>query len=114
VPGRVDFVHRTFLEYLAAEEAVQQHHIQTLIAHAHLDNCETQSLASTSHRVLVHLPTSHDGMSDAQVAPTVRAAALTGATEAVPLPARYARDTRDRAERGWSGVRSFEPERYAE
>ncbi|MFI9810831.1 NACHT domain-containing protein [Saccharothrix variisporea] len=37
VPGRVDFVHRTFLEYLAAEEAVQQHHIDTLIAHAHLD-----------------------------------------------------------------------------
>ncbi|MEJ2852503.1 MULTISPECIES: NACHT domain-containing protein [unclassified Saccharothrix] len=37
VPGLVDFVHRTFLEYLAAEEAVQQHHIDTLIAHAHLD-----------------------------------------------------------------------------
>lgn len=37
VPGRVDFVHRTFLEYLAAEEAVQQHHTDTLIAHAHLD-----------------------------------------------------------------------------
>lgn len=35
--GRVDFVHRTFLEYLAADEAVQQHHIDTLIAHAHQD-----------------------------------------------------------------------------
>jgi hypothetical protein len=37
VPGRVDFVHRTFLEYLAADEAIQQHHVDTLIAHAHQD-----------------------------------------------------------------------------
>ncbi|MCS7484538.1 NACHT domain-containing protein [Umezawaea endophytica] len=37
VPGRVDFVHRTFLEYLAADEAIQQHHVDTLIAHAHHD-----------------------------------------------------------------------------
>ncbi|HYQ68084.1 NACHT domain-containing protein [Actinophytocola sp.] len=37
VHGRVDFMHRTFLEYLAAEEAVQQHHIDVLVAHAHQD-----------------------------------------------------------------------------
>jgi hypothetical protein len=37
VPGRVDFVHRTFQEYLAAEEAIQQHHVETLIGHAHQD-----------------------------------------------------------------------------
>ncbi|MEU6154833.1 NACHT domain-containing protein [Actinosynnema sp. NPDC047251] len=37
VPGRIDFVHRTFLEYLAADEAIQQHHVPTLISHAHLD-----------------------------------------------------------------------------
>lgn len=37
VPGRIDFVHRTFLEYLAADEAVQQHHIDTVIGHAHWD-----------------------------------------------------------------------------
>ncbi|GAA1266723.1 NACHT domain-containing protein [Saccharothrix xinjiangensis] len=189
VPGRVDFVHRTFLEYLAADEAVQQHHTSTLIAHAYLDNwwettvmasghatakqaselltgildraeaeptrarrlrllaaaCletvrdidpavraridavidgklvpprslrETQSLASIGHRVLRHLPTSLDGLSDAQAAATVRAAALTGATEAIPLPAGYARDTRDGVqEEVERGAQFFEPERYAE
>ncbi|WP_433869262.1 NACHT domain-containing protein [Saccharopolyspora sp. CA-218241] len=37
IPGKVDFVHRTFQEYLAADEAIQQHHVETLIGHAHLD-----------------------------------------------------------------------------
>ncbi|GAA2811645.1 NACHT domain-containing protein [Crossiella cryophila] len=37
VPGRVDFLHRTFQEYLAASEATEQDHIDTLVAHAHLD-----------------------------------------------------------------------------
>lgn len=37
VPGRIDFVHRTFQEYLAADEAVQHHHLETLVGHAHLD-----------------------------------------------------------------------------
>ncbi|MFD7652470.1 NACHT domain-containing protein [Actinosynnema sp. NPDC059797] len=189
VPGRVDFVHRTFLEYLAADEAVQQHHVPTLIAHAHLDDwwettvmacghatskqaselltgivdraeaeptrarrlrllaaaCletvrdvdpevraridaviedklvpprslrETQSLASIGHRVLRHLPTSLDGLSEAQAAATVRAAALTGAIEAIPLLARYAGDTRDKVQKELErGGQFFEPERYAE
>lgn len=37
IPGRVDFVHRTFLEYLAADAAIQEHHGETLISHAHQD-----------------------------------------------------------------------------
>lgn len=188
VPGRIDFVHRTFLEYLAADEAVQQHHVGALIAHAHLDTwwetivmacghattrqaselltgimdrseseqnharhlrllaaaCletvkdidpavrvridtmveeklvpprtlrETQSLAAIGHRVLRHLPTSLDGLSEVQAAATVRAAALTGASEALPLLARYAQDSRYKVqselEQGWQ---YFDPERFA-
>ncbi|WP_394613415.1 NACHT domain-containing protein [Lentzea sp. JNUCC 0626] len=34
VPGRVDFVHRTFQEYLAGEEAMQDDQVDTLISHA--------------------------------------------------------------------------------
>ncbi|RSM90755.1 NACHT domain-containing protein [Kibdelosporangium aridum] len=37
VPGRIDFVHRTFQEYLAASEATEEEHIDTLAGHAHLD-----------------------------------------------------------------------------
>ncbi|HEV2783231.1 MAG TPA: NACHT domain-containing protein [Actinophytocola sp.] len=37
VPGRVDFVHRTFQEFLAASEATEEEHIDTLASHAHLD-----------------------------------------------------------------------------
>ncbi|MGW5643493.1 NACHT domain-containing protein [Saccharopolyspora sp. NPDC003752] len=38
VPGQVDFVHRTFQEYLAAAEAIQDGQIEALVAHAHLDS----------------------------------------------------------------------------
>lgn len=38
LPGRVDFVHRTFQEYLAASEATEEEHIDTLVSHAHLDS----------------------------------------------------------------------------
>ncbi|MCR6481890.1 NACHT domain-containing protein [Amycolatopsis sp. OK19-0408] len=37
VRDRVDFVHRTFQECLAANEATEQDHLETLIAKAHLD-----------------------------------------------------------------------------
>jgi NACHT domain len=37
VPGRLDFVHRTFQEYLAASEATEDEQIDTLVGHAHLD-----------------------------------------------------------------------------
>jgi NACHT domain len=37
VLGRVDFVHRTFQEYLAAKEAVEDQTVDVLVTHAHLD-----------------------------------------------------------------------------
>ncbi|GAA3883573.1 NACHT domain-containing protein [Saccharothrix violaceirubra] len=37
-PGRVDFVHRTFQEFLAAEEAMEDHQVHTLVANAHRDS----------------------------------------------------------------------------
>ncbi|WP_260478569.1 NACHT domain-containing protein [Kibdelosporangium aridum] len=37
VGGKVDFVHRLFQEYLAASEATEQGHIDTLVGHAHFD-----------------------------------------------------------------------------
>lgn len=46
VLGRVDFVHRTFQEYLAGEEAMEDDHVDTLVSHAHLDSwAETIVLA---------------------------------------------------------------------
>lgn len=38
VPGRVDFLHRTFQEYLSASEATEEDHIDALVSHAHLDS----------------------------------------------------------------------------
>ncbi|MFY1694755.1 NACHT domain-containing protein [Solwaraspora sp. WMMA2101] len=37
VPDRIDFVHRTFQEYLAAREAAEQGHDGALVGQAHLD-----------------------------------------------------------------------------
>ncbi|MGH3831666.1 MAG: NACHT domain-containing protein, partial [Pseudonocardiaceae bacterium] len=37
VVGRVDFVHRTFQEYLAAKEAVEDQAVDALVSRAHLD-----------------------------------------------------------------------------
>lgn len=46
-PGQVDFVHRTFQEYLAGAEAIQDGQIDALVAHAHLDSWwETVVMAS--------------------------------------------------------------------
>lgn len=49
VPGRVDFVHRTFQEYLAADEAIQQHHVGTLIGQAHLDTWRETIVMACGH-----------------------------------------------------------------
>jgi Leucine-rich repeat (LRR) protein len=35
VPGRIDFIHRTFQEYLAAAQALEHDHVGLLITHAH-------------------------------------------------------------------------------
>lgn len=37
VEGRIDFIHRTFLEYLAAKEAAETRSMGVLVRHAHLD-----------------------------------------------------------------------------
>jgi NACHT conflict system protein/NACHT domain-containing protein len=189
VPGRVDFVHRTFLEYLAADEAIQQHHVDTLIAHAHQDTwwetivmacghatttqagqlltgildradevptkarhlrllaaaCletvrdiapevstrvdtmvrenlipprsvnETGSLIAIGHRVLRYLPENLEDLSRAKAVAAVRAAALSGTADALPLLASYAQDSRSAVQREvQSAWRYFDPERFAE
>ncbi|MBM7769969.1 energy-coupling factor transporter ATP-binding protein EcfA2 [Actinokineospora baliensis] len=49
VPGKVDFIHRTFQEYLAADEAIQQHHIETLVGQAHLDTWRETIVMACGH-----------------------------------------------------------------
>ena len=49
VPDRVDFVHRTFLEYLAASEATEGEHIATLVGHAHLDTWRQTIIMACGH-----------------------------------------------------------------
>ncbi|QUQ68475.1 NACHT N-terminal Helical domain 1-containing protein [Kutzneria sp. CA-103260] len=48
-PGRVDFVHRTFQEYLAASEATETEHIDTLVANAHLDQWRETIVMACGH-----------------------------------------------------------------
>ncbi|GAB2754305.1 NACHT domain-containing protein [Amycolatopsis magusensis] len=64
VPGRVDFVHRTFQEYLAADEAVQQHHIPTLLAHAHLDTWRETVVMACGHATARQASELVDGLLD--------------------------------------------------
>ncbi|MEV8443964.1 NACHT domain-containing protein [Actinosynnema sp. NPDC051121] len=49
VAGRVDFVHRTFQEYLAASEATEQEHIETLARNAHLDTWRETVVMACGH-----------------------------------------------------------------
>lgn len=49
IPGRVDFVHRTFQEYLAASEATEDRHIDTLVSHAHLDSWSGTIVMACGH-----------------------------------------------------------------
>ncbi|HKS49830.1 MAG TPA: NACHT domain-containing protein [Amycolatopsis sp.] len=49
VPKRVDFVHRTFQEYLAAEAAVEDDDIGVLISNAHLDEWREVVVMSAGH-----------------------------------------------------------------
>nr|WP_166641074.1 NACHT domain-containing protein [Amycolatopsis sp. SID8362] len=49
VPGRVDFVHRTFQEYLAAQAAIEEDDIGVLTANAHLDEWREVVVLATGH-----------------------------------------------------------------
>ncbi|MGC7099140.1 NACHT domain-containing protein [Amycolatopsis lurida] len=76
VPGRVDFVHRTFQEYLAADEAVQQHHIPTLLAHAHLDTWRETVVMACGHATARQAGELVDGLLDRATAEHRRARRL--------------------------------------
>lgn len=49
VPGRVDFVHRTFQEYLAGGEATEHGYLDTLIERAHLDTWRETVVMACGH-----------------------------------------------------------------
>ncbi len=49
VPGRVDFVHRTFQEYLAAQAAVEEDDIGVLTANAHRDEWREVVVLAAGH-----------------------------------------------------------------
>ncbi|MEU8235037.1 NACHT domain-containing protein [Actinoplanes sp. NPDC048967] len=49
VPDRMDFVHRTFQEYLAAREAAEQGHAGALLEHAHLDTWRETVILAAGH-----------------------------------------------------------------
>ncbi len=49
VPGRIDFVHRTFQEYLAAREAIEEDDIGILTANAHRDEWREVVVLAAGH-----------------------------------------------------------------
>ncbi|MEV6873883.1 NACHT domain-containing protein [Amycolatopsis sp. NPDC051128] len=49
VPGRIDFVHRTFQEYLAAQAAIEEDDIGILMANAHLDEWREVVVLAAGH-----------------------------------------------------------------
>ncbi|MBT2275601.1 NACHT domain-containing protein [Rhodococcus qingshengii] len=49
VEGQVDFVHRTFLEYLAAEALIQDDSIGKIVAHSHLDQWRETVILAAGH-----------------------------------------------------------------
>ncbi|MGI5226497.1 NACHT domain-containing protein [Actinoallomurus sp. CA-142502] len=49
VPGRIDFVHRTVQEYLAARQAADDADIETLVTKAHLDQWRETVLMAAGH-----------------------------------------------------------------
>jgi hypothetical protein len=49
VPGRIDFVHRTIQEYLAARQAADDADYETLVARAHLDQWRETVVMAAGH-----------------------------------------------------------------
>lgn len=52
VDGRIDFIHRTFQEYLAAKQAVAEYDIAFLVKHAHEDNWREVIILAAGHAEL--------------------------------------------------------------
>jgi hypothetical protein len=48
-PGRIDFIHRTFQEYLTAREAAEEAHIGLLLQNAHLDQWRNVVIMAAGH-----------------------------------------------------------------
>lgn len=104
-PGTVDFVHRTFQDYLAARAAVQRHDFGLLLDHAHHDDWEdvirmAVALARPDEcaALLDGLLAPHPGVraSEARHRKLLAAACLEHATELDPaVRARVQRFTRD-------------------
>ncbi|WP_435602583.1 NACHT domain-containing protein [Streptomyces sp. bgisy130] len=104
-PGTVDFVHRTFQDYLAARAAVQRHDFELLLGHAHHDDWEdvirmAVALARPDEcaALLDGLLAPHPGVraSEARHRKLLAAACLEHATELDPaVRARVQRFTRD-------------------
>ncbi|MEV8632678.1 NACHT domain-containing protein [Streptosporangium sp. NPDC051023] len=49
VPGRIDFVHRTVQEYLAAKQAVDDAYVEPLVERAHLDQWRETVVMAAGH-----------------------------------------------------------------
>ncbi|WP_035288908.1 NACHT domain-containing protein [Actinokineospora spheciospongiae] len=49
VPGRVDFVHRTFQEYLAGKYAAEEHYGEVLVRNAHLEQWRETVIMGVGH-----------------------------------------------------------------
>ncbi|WP_406219300.1 NACHT domain-containing protein [Streptomyces decoyicus] len=104
-PGTVDFVHRTFQDYLAARATVQRHDFELLLDHAHHDNWEdvirmAVALARPDEcaALLDGLLAPHPGVraAEARHRKLLAAACLEHATELDPaVRARVQRFTRD-------------------
>ena len=49
IPGRIDFIHRSFQEYLAARAVIDEHLVDLLINNAHLDQWREVIILSAGH-----------------------------------------------------------------
>jgi hypothetical protein len=119
VLGRVDFVHRTFQEYLAAKEAVEDQTAETLIARAHLDQWRETLVMAVGHATPERRAALLSGVLDrADAEPRHRRwlrLLAASCLEALKLLARWAPDPRRAVQRALAGVwRYFDPADYAQ
>lgn len=62
VVGRIDFVHRTFQEYLAAKEAAEDHLVDVLLRHADSDQWRETIVMAAGHATPKHRATLLSGL----------------------------------------------------